>query len=252
MNLEASHGGNTIEAGRERIENPGNEVRESWLPELKNSIPVFHRVIAQRELRSWDDVPQTKNPETGEAEMRLKSGEDSDVLNTVPCPTNARIRIDDKQGDNYTIVTTDDQGRNVRVERPQLEIVDSSDRQRDPVQTGRTFELKDGRSDSNGDRMDDGGHLVADEFGGSSEQTNLVSMDSEVNRHGAWRDMEKQIEGELKKEPPSQVTDFKVNIVYEGESSRPVAFDVSYKVDGEPVQHVIMNERPEGDIRNAA
>ena len=252
MNLETYRDSAVRETSHDGTGKIGHELRESWLPELKNSIPEFHREIAQRELRSWDDVPQTNNPETGETEIRLKSGEDSDVLNMVPCPINARIRIEDKQGNNYTIVTTDDQGRIVSIERPQLEIVDSSDRQRDPVQTGRTFEVKDGRSDSNGDRMDDGGHLVADEFGGSSEQTNLVPMDSEVNRHGAWRDVEKQIEGELKKEPPSQVTDFKVTIVYEGDSARPVAFEVSYKVDGEPVQYVVINERPEGDIRNAA
>ena len=252
MNLEVPHGDSSIEAGRERIEKPGNEVRESWLPELKNPVPVFFKEVLQREVRSWDDVPRAKNPETGESEIRLKSGEDSDVLNQVPCPPNVQIRIDDRHGDNYTTVATDDKGRKVDIERPRLEIVDSSDRQRDPVQTGRTFGLMDGRADSDGERMDDGGHVVADEFGGSSEQTNLLPMDSEVNRHGAWRDMEKQIEAELKKEPPSEVTDYKVHVVYEGESSRPVAFEVSYKVDGEPVQHVIINERQEGDIRNAA
>ena len=252
MNLEASHGDSIIEAGREWTEIPRNEGRESWLPELKNPIPIFSGEVSQREVRSWDDVPRTNNPETGGAEIRLKSGEDSDVLNQVPCPPNVQIRIDDRQGDNYTTVTTDDKGRKVDIERPRLEIVDSSDRQRDPVQTGRTFDLMDGRSDSDGERMDDGGHVVADEFGGSSEQTNLLPMDSEVNRHGAWRDMEKQIEAELKKDPPSEVTDFKVHVVYGGDSSRPVAFEVSYKVNGEPVQHVIINERQEGDVRNAA
>lgn len=253
MSLEISHEGRAVETGSERIGNPADEIRESWLPELKSSIPIYHfRETPQCESRTWDDIPKTRNPETGETEIHLKSGKDSDVLNQVPCPPNVQIHIDDKQGENYTIVTTDEKGRIVSVERPQLEIVDPSDRQRDPVQTGRTFELKDGRSDSEGERMDDGGHVVADEFGGSSEQTNLVPQDSEVNRHGAWRDMEKQIEGELKKEPPSQVTNFKVDIAYEGESSRPVAFEVSYEVNGEPVQFVIINERIEGDVRNAA
>ena len=40
MNLEASHGDSIIEAGREWTEIPRNEGRESWLPELKNPIPI--------------------------------------------------------------------------------------------------------------------------------------------------------------------------------------------------------------------
>lgn len=253
MNIEKSYETSFTETDKGTADGLKNDVRENWLTDLRNPIPTFRSLeIHQNESRSWNDVSSSKDSETGETEIRLKSGEDSDILNQVPCPPNTQLHIDDKQGENYTIEITDGQGRIVIVERPKLEIVDASDRQRDPVQTGRTFELKDGRTDSDGDRMDDGGHIVADEFGGASEQTNLVPMDSEVNRHGAWRDMEKQIEGELKKEPPSQVTDFKVNIVYDGESSRPVAFEVSYKVDGEPVQHIIINERTEGDIRHAA
>lgn len=255
MNLEKTCETPITEVGKKMPDDVSvrNDARESWLPELKSPIPVFRLVeIPQNGSRSWDDVSPSKDSETGESEIRLKSGEDSDILNQVPCPPNTQLHIDDKQGENYTIESTDGQGRIVIVERPKLEIVDASDRQRDPVQTGRTFELKDGRVDSDGERMDDGGHIVADEFGGSSEQTNLVPMDSEVNRHGAWRDMEKQIECELKKEPPSQVTDFKVNIVYDGESSRPVEFEASYKVNGDPVQYVVINERVEGDVRHAA
>lgn len=252
MNIESHRETGTGELAREVNAEQRNEVRESWLPELKNPMPRFANEVTGPEPRSWDDVARSENRETGEAEIHLKSGRDSDILNTVPCPANTCVRIDDKHGDNYTIVTTDDKGRNARTERPYLEIADVSDRQRNPVQTGRTFDLKEGRTDANGNRMDDGGHIVADEFGGSSEQTNLLPMDSEVNRHGAWRDMEKQIEAELKKEPPSQVTDYVVRPCYEGDSSRPVAFEVSYNVNGEPVQHVIINERPEGDVRNAA
>lgn len=116
---------------------------------------------------------------------------------------------------------------------------------------------KDGRRDENGKKLDDGGHLVADEFGGSCEETNLVPMDSKVNQHGEWRKMERDIEKELKKEPPSEIKDFEVELEYDDDSFRPSGFTVSYTVDDgktkTEVTKYISNERPEReDLKNAA
>ena len=82
-------------------------------------------------------------------------------------------------------------------------------------------------------------------------------MDSEVNRHGEWRKMERDIEKELTKEPPSEIKDFEVEIEYDDDSSRPSGFTVSYTVDdGKSTTEVtkyISNDSPRGeDIRNAA
>ncbi len=243
----------SIETSPTRVDGwrPINEIKD-FTP-LKNPIPDFSTYKGEiSSNRKWADVPRDKDPETGRDKIRLKSGMDSDVLNQHPLPENCSLIIQDKDGGNFTIVSSDGKGRISLVERPIIAIADIADRQRDPVQTSRTVVLKDGKIDSSGNRMDDGGHLIADQFQGSSEQTNLVPMDSEVNQHGPYRDMERQIVSALKKEPPSSVTDFKVRLFYDGDSARPTAFEVSYKVDGEPVQHAILNDRTTNEVRNAA
>lgn len=204
--------------------------------------------------KSWDDVPHSTDPETGRERYELQSGKDTGALNSVPPPPNADIYVSDADGGNFTKVETDDKGRIVRISRPRIELSDKSQRTNETLQT---VDKKDGRRDENGNKTDDGGHLVADEFGGSSEETNLVPMDSEVNRHGEWRKMERDIEKELNKEPPSEIKDFEVDLEYDDDTSRPSGFTVTYTVDDGKTQtevtKYIRNERPEReDIRNAA
>ena len=208
----------------------------------------------EEEYKSWDDVPHSTDPETGRERYELQSGKDTGALNSVPPPPNADIYVSDADSGNFTKVETDDKGRIVRISRPRIELSDKSQRTNETLQT---VDKKDGRRDEDGNKMDDGGHLVADEFGGSSEETNLVPMDSEVNRHGEWRKMERDIEKELKKEPPSEIKDFEVELEYDDDSFRPSGFTVSYTVDDgktkTEVTKYISNERPEReDIRNAA
>lgn len=204
--------------------------------------------------KSWDDVPHSTDPETGRERYELQSGKDTGALNSVPPPPNADIYVSDADGGNFTKVETDDKGRIVRISRPRIELSDKSQRTNETLQT---VDKKDGRRDENGSKTDDGGHLVADEFGGSSEEMNLVPMDSEVNRHGEWRKMERDIEKELNKEPPSEIKDFEVDLEYDDDTSRPSGFTVTYTVDDGKTQtevtKYIRNERPEReDIRNAA
>ncbi len=203
---------------------------------------------------SWNDVPHSTDPETGREQYELQSGKDTEALNSVPPPPNADIYVSDADGGNYIKVETDGKGRIVRTSRPRIELSDKSQRTGETLQT---VDKKDGRRDENGNKLDDGGHLVADEFGGSSEETNLVPMDSEVNRHGEWRKMERDMEKELNKVPPSEIKDFEVELEYDDDSSRPSGFTVSYTVDnGETATEVtkyISNKRPEReDLRNAA
>lgn len=210
--------------------------------------------MAEEGYKSWDDVPHSTDSETGRERYELRSGTDTGALNSVPPPPNADIYVSDADGGNFTKVETDDRGRIVRISRPRIELSDNSRRTSETLQT---VDKKDGRRDENGNKMDDGGHLVADEFGGSSEETNLVPMDSEVNRHGEWRKMERDIEKGLNKVPPSEIRDFEVELEYEDDSSRPSGFTVSYTVDGgessTEVTKYISNERPEReDLRNAA
>lgn len=222
------------EVSDENAETSGGETREGY--------------------ESWDDVPHTTDPETGRERYELQSGKDAESLNSVPPPANADIYVKDADGRNYIKDETDDKGRIIKISRPRIELAEHSQRTNETLQT---VDKKDGRRDDEGNKLDDGGHLVADEFGGSSEQTNLVPMDSEVNRHGEWRKMERDIEKELSKEPPSEVKDFEVEIEYDDDSARPSGFTVSYTLDDggstKEITKYINNERTESeDLRNAA
>lgn len=204
--------------------------------------------------KNWDDVPHSTDEESGQTVYELKSDRDSEALNKVPPPPNAIIVVQDANGKGFTRVETDERGRITKVSRQKIELADKSQRTNETLQT---IDKKDGRRDTDGNKLDDGGHLVADEFGGASEETNLVPMDSEVNRHGEWRKMERDIEKELNKESPSDVTNFEIEIDYDDDSQRPSGFTVSYTIgEGEKSSDVtkyISNERPsKEDVRNAA
>ncbi|MBO8461992.1 MAG: DNA/RNA non-specific endonuclease [Firmicutes bacterium] len=75
---------------------------------------------------------------------------------------------------------------------------------------------------------DQAGHLLADEFGGSSNMINLVPMTSRVNK-SVYRSIENKW-----KQYALQGKNVKVNIdlKYEGTSERPKWINVEYEVDG--------------------
>lgn len=81
---------------------------------------------------------------------------------------------------------------------------------------------------------DDAGHLFADQFGGSPDLDNLVSQRSDLNRAvkdtDNYRSMEREWSNALNN--GQKVTDVNIKLTYENGSSRPSAFDVSYKIDG--------------------
>ena len=89
---------------------------------------------------------------------------------------------------------------------------------------------------------DDGGHLFGTQFGGSGDIDNLVAQNRVSNRSGGeWYDMEKEWANALKETPPKKVT-VKINPVYEGNSKRPIEFNVKYKIgDNEAVIKSIKN-----------
>ena len=73
---------------------------------------------------------------------------------------------------------------------------------------------------------DEGGHLIAHQFGGSGRIDNLVPMDFELN-HGEYRKMEEDWEHVLKEKG---TVDVKIKCIYSDDSDRPSAFIVKYKV----------------------
>lgn len=90
---------------------------------------------------------------------------------------------------------------------------------------------------------DDGGHLIASEFNGSGEIDNLVPMNAKLNRSGGkWRSLEGEWEKALK---AGQKVSVKIEPVYNGESMRPIKFDIEYTIDGK-TKNVILNNQSGG------
>jgi len=87
---------------------------------------------------------------------------------------------------------------------------------------------------------DDRGHLIADEFNGSNGIENLVPMNSELNRNGDYRKLEKEWEQALYDKQNVHVD---IEPVYSDASKRPDKFIVKYTVDGEYYEKVIINRR---------
>ncbi|EMR05311.1 transposase protein [Bhargavaea cecembensis DSE10] len=94
-----------------------------------------------------------------------------------------------------------------------------------------------GGVDRKGD--DHGGHLIASIFNGSGDIDNLVPMNGKLNQ-GAYKSIENQWKKALDASPPKKV---EVNIrpVYEGNSNRPVEFEIEYKIDNEKFDAVLPN-----------
>ncbi|MDR1978126.1 MAG: DNA/RNA non-specific endonuclease [Synergistaceae bacterium] len=88
---------------------------------------------------------------------------------------------------------------------------------------------------------DDGGHLIADRFGGDGGSGNLVPMDAKLNR-GEFKKMENDIAAA---KADGKEVSLKVEPQYSDNSARPTSFTVTYSIDGEVSKRVFSNS-PEG------
>lgn len=186
---------------------------------------------SEQTVTKWDDCrcDETKN---GKPVYEVESGRDSELLNG-KLPEKSVLEIDNPVGKNHIQVETNGMGRNIDMKVDRLEKIPGELRVRDVDQQRLCRQMKDGRPG------DDGGHLLASEFGGPKEQVNLSPMNSYINRHGEWRRMEKFVEKAL--DGGKSVTDYRVKSAYDGESLRPEKFTVSMKVDGVPKYFQIKN-----------
>lgn len=168
---------------------------------------------------SWDE--KLVSSDAGENVYSVTAGEDAYILNG-DLPENSTIIVDNPTADNAITVKTDDIGRNQITEIDSIQKVDGV---RDLYQQQRCCELKDGLP------SDDAGHLLAREFGGPTEQINYQPMDSYTNRMGEWRNMEKDWGKVL--DEGGEITDVRIESLYDDASKRPSGFDISYKENGE-------------------
>lgn len=128
---------------------------------------------------------------------------------------------------NYTY-KADELGRTVNVSG-KVELADGERNQYAQLKAGGTDRLN----------SDDGGHIIAREFGGSGDIHNLVPMDSTINRSGEYRQLETTLKNYVNEGYEVNVN---VSLEYETESFRPEVFDITYTVDGEPFHEIIYNK----------
>lgn len=84
---------------------------------------------------------------------------------------------------------------------------------------------------------DEKGHLIADQFNGSSGLENLVPMDKTLN-HGDYKKLENTLAKAVKDGADVRM---KVEPVYNGDSYRPDEIRVSYTIDGDKEVVVFKN-----------
>ena len=183
---------------------------------------------------TWNDKCITTD--SGEKVYTVEAGKDSYLLNG-DLPENATIEVYNPPADNTITVKTDDLSRNSVTE---IDCVTRGDGVRSEFQQQRCRYVKDGLV------SDDGGHLLAREFNGPTEQINYLPMDSYTNRMGEWRNMEKSWEKTL--DSGGSITDVRIESYYEGDSKRPTGFDVSYKENGEIKYRYIDNTPRQIDL----
>lgn len=85
---------------------------------------------------------------------------------------------------------------------------------------------------------DQGGHLVASIFNGPGDRLNMVPMNGNLNQ-GAWKAMENRLATAVQ---DGKSVEFKVNVVYKGESARPDAFVVQTNIDGVKSNNLFWNK----------
>ena len=94
------------------------------------------------------------------------------------------------------------------------------------------------------DYKDDGGHLIANMFGGGSEMYNYIPMSKKLNQQGGgWAKMEMKWKKALKE---GKKVDYKIKPIYEGKSQRPDKIYVTYEIDGKRVTELFDNNANQG------
>ena len=172
--------------------------------------------------------------------FKAKAGNNpwNDFLNiNPPLMKNFEYRID-----NNFIYKTDEYGRVEKITVENLEL--NPNRTRDSYPQAKAKEIKDGNLTP---PVDNGGHMVGNQFYGPSEQINYFPQNAESNQSGIWYQMEQELR-QLRLNNPNAT--IKVEIVPEFPNTigrfndpfrRPDWFNIDVEIDGVP--HQITNPR---------
>lgn len=84
---------------------------------------------------------------------------------------------------------------------------------------------------------DDRGHLIGDQFGGSSDLGNLIPQDADVNRQ-TFKNFENELAKKIKE---GNTVLCEIEPIYEGNSRRPELLIVNYSINGEKNMRIFPN-----------
>ncbi len=210
-----------------------SETLSEELKDCSDHLPVFPEESMQRDGKNY------RAEDDAEGEVLLETDESSEPNESDSDSKGDDVLMDGDQFDEdgglkpnitYEIngikYTTDEQGRIIKAEGS-LEIGDGK---RNP-----DAQLKAGGEDR--ESNDDGGHLIGNRFNGSGELDNIVAMDGKVNR-GDFKKLENSWAKALDEGKEVLV---KIEPIYEGDSKRPVAFRVTYSIDGDKFSTTLKN-----------
>lgn len=124
---------------------------------------------------------------------------------------------------------TDDRGRVVSAEG-QLRLKNSSYKRN--MEDVRNLDGQEYKA------TDDRGHLIGHQFDGSDRLENLLPMDAKLNQ-GDFVKLENTLADAIKDGADVKL---KVEPVYDGDSTRPTEFRVTYSIDGDKEAVVFKNE----------
>ena len=135
-------------------------------------------------------------------------------------------------GENNYSYKTDGQGRIIHAEAHPLKEKLREDRLPHNSQSPEKIE------------GDDAGHIIGDQFGGSSDVDNIVSQEAGLNR-GEYKKLETYLRNQIKE---GNKVECLYDLKYEENSRRPSEMSISYRInDGDWYEQVFINS-PKGGI----
>lgn len=200
------------------------EVKHTEAQNFRDIKPESGMTVSEAN-KYWDGVFDngiSTGAEIGEASNRYFDDNGNEYREGDELKPNAEF---ERNGYHYE---TDEKGRIVSAEG-KLKMRDPDyKRDMEDVRKINSQEYKD---------TDDRGHLIGHRFGGSDKLENLVPMDAKLNK-GDFAKLENTLADAVKDGADLRM---KVEPVYEGDSTRPTEFRVSYTIDGEKDAVVFKN-----------
>lgn len=203
------------------------------LPEEKTvEIAAAHckDTLTKQEKLKQNATEEKNGSNTTEA---LDNGTEDDIMNIGSVITDGshmengyvKPNVVYKTGEHDYLYRSDDRGRIVHVKAKELRL---------KKHTGRLPYVKMTLQKL---LMDDAGHLIGDQFGGSGQRDNVLSQARSVNR-GEYLKMERCWRKAI---DSKQTVELDIRIEYEGNSKRPSVFCVTYRINGVKTTEVLRN-----------